>query len=165
MKMKRKKPIRWTVAEQLKHFDSALPENKDRIWKDVPGFEGKYMVSDDGHVASMQREVAGTDGKPKVISPKLLKQTIKEKNGRVISVGVNLCQSPGKPFGSTVGRLILIAFVGEQKDGFVAHYKDGNTVNNYLGNMEWSTFSQINYDAPNLLLHKLGRVGQQKRLI
>ena len=35
----------------------------EEIWKDIPGYEGYYQVSNMGNVSSLDREVKGRDGK------------------------------------------------------------------------------------------------------
>lgn len=134
---------------EIQILNKALPAPFGaRQWRDIPGFEGRYMVSDDGHVGSLRRPVSTGKGRTRWVRTKILNPTVRKKNGKVWSVCVHLCREGEKTLGANVGRLVLLAFTGEQ-DGQLAHYKDGDPTNNNLSNMEWTSMPAIAVKAIN----------------
>jgi hypothetical protein len=93
----------------------------EEIWKEIPGFNGRYMVSDIGRIRSMQRGVMaqflGTNG----------------------YLRVRLTRPSGKVSWSTVHRLMLLAFVGSCPEGQEARHLDGIWTHNVLSNLCWGT--------------------------
>lgn len=124
----------------------ALLASCDRRWRDVPGYEGVYAVSDDGYVVSLERTCNARHGQRKVRT-RLLSQTRQMKRGALRSVRVKLSAEGEKALTVTVGKLVLMAFAGVRTES-VAHYLDGNPANNRLSNLEWSDFKTIALDAP-----------------
>lgn len=94
-------------------------------WRDIPGYESVYQVSDMGRV----RRMAG--------SPKCHKTRILKASMRKDYLAVSLCVG-GRSKGIEVHRLIAWAFIGEQGNLWVNH-KDGNKLNTVLSNLEYMT--------------------------
>lgn len=101
------------------------------IWKDVPGYEGLYQVSNCGRVKSFCR---GTE-------------YILNRNVENNYVGVGLSKN-GKIFHTHIHRLVAKAFIPIPKDLLDAGYdestlqinhKDENKSNNHVSNLEWCT--------------------------
>lgn len=111
----------------------AIPNLIDstEIWKDVPGFEQQYQVSNFGHICGKSRTVNVNGGswvKPSQIM----------KNG-ITSHGyphITLCIS-GKKHTCLVHRLVMWAFVGPQEKGMEVNHIDGNKTNNHIANLEY----------------------------
>lgn len=108
-------------------------------WRPVVGHEGRYEVSDLGHVRSLDR-----------ITP----QHGHRRRGRTLAGSPN--QSGHLQVGLWVGprrhqalihRLVLMAFVGPPPDGMEACHNDGNPTNNSLENLRWDTRSANRYDS------------------
>lgn len=114
----------------------------DEQWKDVPGFEGVYRVSDRGRVLSLERR-CDCGGKTRRVRQRLLKQKVTKRGAVVEACTVKLSRERGKPEHSGVGRLVLRAFVREPIGDEVAHYLDGDASNATLSNLVWSTPSAI----------------------
>ncbi|PKE64244.1 hypothetical protein CW683_01325 [Macrococcoides caseolyticum] len=103
------------------------------IWKDIPGFEGLYQVSNKGRVRSYDRYT-----RIKCDSKRLLK-------GRVMALSntstgykkIALVDKSGKKKEYKVHRLVLLAFVG--KSDLEVNHKDFNPINNELSNLEYCT--------------------------
>ena len=91
-------------------------------WKDVVGFEGLYLVSDEGNVCTVKT------GKLKTLSI-----NIKDKR-----LHVQLWKS-NKQKCCKVHRLVLTAFVGPCPQGMECCHNDGNPFNNKVSNLRWNT--------------------------
>lgn len=90
------------------------------LWKDIPGYEGFYEVSNFGRIKSLHL-------KPKILNPKAMSNRYKRVS---LSVG-------GVKKQYSVHRLVMLAFVGDS-DLQVNHI-DGNKDNNELSNLEYCT--------------------------
>jgi len=104
-------------------------EHKDFIkgveWRDVPGLEGYYMVSNDGQVYSHPRK--GTSGG-------ILKHN---KGKRYESV---MLQHPHrKPMRVDVHRLVAITFIPNPYELPEVNHKNLCRSDNTVGNLEWMT--------------------------
>lgn len=99
--------------------------NAEIIWKDVVGYEGLYLVSNDGQVMSIPR--ATTSGG-------LLKRTYANYVKVTLSKG-------GKVKTFNVHVLMMLAFVGERPEGMDVCHNDGNPYNNVIENLRYDTKS------------------------
>ena len=102
-----------------------------QTWKDIPGFVGKYQVSDLGKVRSIVRTSDGYE------------QIGKELKGWVNDSGyqkVDLNSSSLRRKTLSVHRLVAIAFLGDYtEDELEVAHNDGNKLNNKLENLRWTT--------------------------
>lgn len=94
------------------------------IWKDIPGYEGFYQVSNTGKVKSFQK------GKPLFLKTSLTKGY----------VTVNLFQNK-KIKKCLVHRLVALAFIPNPNNYREINHKDENKLNNCVDNLEWCTRS------------------------
>lgn len=128
------------------------------LWKEVPGYEGVYSVSDLGAVRSEPRIVAHIlDGKR--LKGKVIRSRINKQTGYP---AVNLCvNNRRKTF--PVHVLVCMAFIGPRPEGLVIRHMDGSRLNSELGNLSYGTQLDNSNDA---LIHgttargiKLNRAG------
>lgn len=103
----------------------------DERWLPIPGYEGRYDVSDQGRVRSLAW------GKERIL------KTCMDHKG-YLQVGL----SGGGPLARVprVHRLVLLAFVGPRPDGMECRHIDGDHQNNILGNLRWGTHSENEFD-------------------
>jgi hypothetical protein len=94
------------------------------IWKDVPGYEGQYQVSNEGRVKSFRRRKDGV-----LLAP-----------GRM--PGGHLSVSLGRGRSRCVHELVLLAFVGPRQPGQECLHGNGNPSDNHLANLRWGTRSE-----------------------
>ena len=110
----------------------------NEIWKDIPGYEGKYQASTEGRIRSLDYEVNCRNP----YTGDLFKRTI---NGRVLRPG-KFCKcghlsvilghgTSGKP----VHQLIMRTFVGEPPLGMEVLHINGNPKDNRLENLRYGT--------------------------
>ena len=97
-----------------------------RKWKDIPGYEGLYQVSNLGEIKSLNYR---NTGKEKIIKPR------KNKGGYLRVV---LCKN-GKQKDFLVHRLVAIAFIPNHNNYNQVNHKDENPSNNNVNNLEWCT--------------------------
>lgn len=90
-------------------------------WKWIPGYEGKYSVSDAGRVFSC---VTGRVLKPGKMS------------------GGHLSVALGRNNTRCVHELVLTAFRGERPKGYDGRHLNGVHTDNRLDNLEWATRSR-----------------------
>lgn len=101
----------------------AADANNNEIWKDIPGWEGAYQVSNQGRV----RNRKGLVLKPRV-----------QWTGYDCAV---LWRS-NVPSRYYVHRLVCAAFIGPRPDNHDVNHIDGVRLNNFVGNLEYVTRSQ-----------------------
>jgi hypothetical protein len=92
----------------------------EEIWKDIPGYEGLYKVSNLGNVFSLRCKRC------------LAQQTVK---GGYLLVPL----TPGKKRFWLVHRLVAMAFIPNPDNLPEVNHKDENTANNRVENLEWCT--------------------------
>lgn len=108
-------------------------------WKNIPGFENKYQVSDTGIVRSLPRIVdRGTKG-------------LRKTRLKIISQSVSNTNSPYKRctlFKNSVRHykdvhvLVALAFIGPRPHDHEIHHIDGNRLNNNLSNIAYLTIAE-----------------------
>ena len=115
-------------------MNDATPEH----WAWIPGFDGRYQVSDAGNVRSVSRYVITGHGK--TWKPgRILKPHLSHKNRPGVDyLQVWLCRD-GYEVRQKIHRLVLLAFRGEPPAGTEACHNDGDRFNNRLSNLRWDT--------------------------
>lgn len=115
----------WFGTRELRAMIVGM-DSKEEVWKDVPGYEGVYQVSNRGRVKS-QRRFGSSGG---ILTPR-----VKSDSGHL---RVSLCQS-GKVKDFLIHRLVLFAFVGFPEQGLECCHNNGDPADNRLENLRWDT--------------------------
>jgi uncharacterized protein YjcR len=102
-------------------------KNIDEEWRDIPGFEGRYIISNYGKIKS-------------VISSKFLKPGI-DKYGYS---KVTLFDGYHKPRYLTIHRLVGLTFIPNPENLPQINHIDNNKQNNFVNNLEWCTIQYNN---------------------
>lgn len=126
-------------------------------WRDIPGYEGAYQVSDQGRVRSCDREVNGAYGSRYARPGKIMIQATDRGYKKV-----PLCKN-AKQRHYRVHTLVLAAFVGPRPKGSQVRHLDGKRDNNLLSNLTYGTPSENAQDMVAHGTHNLGRLSQCPR--
>lgn len=108
----------------------------EKIWKDIPGYEDSYQVSNLGRVRSKDRVIKRNGAYDLPLKGKILGQYQYKCNSNLSRLRVNLCKN-GKNRVFSVHRLVAIAFVPNPNNLPQVNHKDENPLNNCADNLEW----------------------------
>ena len=116
------------------------------IWKDIPGYEGRYQASSEGRIRSLDRERYQTKGG--------VTTRFGSIKGRVLKPAVNrrgylhvVLRANGKSNDHEVHCLIASAFIGPRPAGDIqVRHLDGNRLNNAQENLAYGTRSENQLD-------------------
>lgn len=101
----------------------------EEIWKDIPGYEKRYQVSNQGRVRSLRDSHGNLRTEP------LIRKLVPHNDGTGrLTVKFS---SPSKLY--FVHTLVLTVFVGPRPEGREACHFDDDPANNRLGNLRWDT--------------------------
>lgn len=106
----------------------------EEIWKDIPGYEGLYKVSNLGKIKSLSRFRKGNNGARVPVKEIILKQAVNKLGYAVVSLSKN-----GKRPQFRVHRLVAFAFLDNPRELPQINHIDGDKLNNKLSNLEWVT--------------------------
>lgn len=112
------------------------------VWKDIPGYEGYYQVSNFGRVKSLDRTVIDKNGRVMKYKGVILTPQLNEFGyEKVVLI------KSGKRKNFKIHQLVAIAFLDNPDNLPCINHKDGNKRNNMVSNLEWCTFGENNKHA------------------
>lgn len=121
-------------------------------WRWVPGYEGRYLVSDLGNVASV--------GFARGSEPyKVLSQTLCGAGYKKVSLRDGV-----RNRNVMVHRIVAMAFVPNPDNKPVVNHIDGNKLNNSSANLEWVSHSENCYHSVRVLGNHHGGVEHSVKL-
>ena len=117
----------------------------DEIWKDIPGYEGKYQASNMGRIKSLARIVTSKNQygdfewrtKETILSP--------GKRDSYGHLSVALHDHHRKSYG--IHQLVMLAFCGEPPMGMEVCHNNCNGSDNHLENLRYDTRTENMIDA------------------
>jgi len=127
------------------------------IWKDIPGYEGLYQVSNYGRVKSLERLVKNGKDRFYLKKETILKQSMTTTGYKMVNFSVNKKVKYFK-----VHRLVMAAFFGESQ--LIVNHMDGNPINNHISNLEYCTQAENLEHALNTGLRKSYRIYEKEIL-
>lgn len=111
--------------------------DKEEVWKDIVGLEGRYKVSNLGNVYSVKNN--------------LIMKPYKSKRGYYT---VNIPKENRKIKVCTIHRFVANAFIPNPENKREVNHIDGNKLNNRVENLEWVTPKENNNHARRTGLRK-----------
>lgn len=105
------------------------------LWKEAPGYEGLYLVSDEGEIFSLPKVVHGAWKQHR--KGKKLKKGKRGRRGQPQYEFVILVDKDGKVHHESVHRLVAKAFIPNPYGYPEVNHKDENSLNNCAENLEW----------------------------
>lgn len=106
------------------------------IFKDIPGYKGKYQVSNMGRIKSLSRKIWIAKNKRYGIKKERLLKPLKKRTGYLF---VCLYKNKKGKY-KTIHRLVLRTFNGKSK--LQCNHKNGIKIDNRLENLEYCTPSE-----------------------
>lgn len=106
--------------------------NEER-WLDIPGYEGRYQVSDLGRVRSVDHRVPICNGATRLMRGRVLKPAGSKRDPHLFVV-----LGHGAP-GSPVHQLVARAFLGPCPPGCEVRHLDGDPLNNRTDNLAYGS--------------------------
>lgn len=112
--------------------------DKAEVWKDIPGYEGRYQASTAGRIRSVDHRVRvvahGTEA-TRLVRGRILRPGAYERSGHLsVVLGHGAIGSP-------VHQLVMLTFIGPAPEGCEVCHNDGNPKNNALENLRYGTRS------------------------
>lgn len=105
------------------------------FWREIAGYEGLYLVSDEGEIYSLPKIVHGYREQHR--RGKLLKKGRRGRKGQPQYEFVVLVDANGESHKEAVHRLVAKAFI-QNPDGFPeVNHIDEDSLNNCVENLEW----------------------------
>lgn len=105
------------------------------LWKEIAGYEGRYLVSDEGDVFSLPKTVYGAREQHR--KGKKLKKGKRGRKGQPQYEFVILVDENGNSHHESVHRLVANAFIPNPNGCPEVNHKDENSLNNRAENLEW----------------------------
>lgn len=121
------------------------------MYKDIPGYEGRYKVNESGELISLQRVVTHINGKKIPIKEKVV--THKLPRGASYPHAFLYKNNKGKLF--RIHRLVALAWILNPDNKPNVNHKDGNKLNCHKDNLEWCSQSENMYHCKNTLKKNL----------
>ncbi len=116
------------------------------IWKPIGGYAGRYEISNYGRVKTLGRFISKNSRRGK--------KYLYFRKGRVLKQNYSACLYPRvtvwrKPLSKTmlVHRIVAEHFIPNPENKLCINHKDGNKLNNNVGNLEWCSYSENSYHA------------------
>lgn len=111
----------------------------EEVWKDIPGYEGRYQASTEGRIRSLDRYVKrGTNGY--WVKGKVLSGSLDSGGYKNVSLGYKTTKR-------RVHELIALTFLGPRPDGYDVCHKNGNRSDNKIENLRYDSKAENQIDV------------------
>jgi hypothetical protein len=131
------------IKQEYPYQNLSLDSMPGEQWKDIPGFDGAYSISNYGRIWAAPRLIISTDGKQLYFTKERIRKQSLAKHYNtytkdyVYQLSVHL-RYEGGDYSFKVNRLVYHAFVKPidfKKDKLVVVHKDGDNLNNRCDNL------------------------------
>jgi hypothetical protein len=113
-------------------------------WRDIPGYEDMYQVSDLGRVRSLDRVVPQKNG-PRKCKGRILKPAVNTTGYYHVMLGRGGSHR-GSRNSHLVHALVVLAFIGPRPEGHDVRHGELGKLNNSASNLSYGTRTENNND-------------------
>lgn len=107
------------------------------MWREIPGYNGHYLIDESGNCKSVERLVQCKDGHYQKVPERILKPQLNKLCG-YYEYGFCVDKIKSSEF---IHRLVAKTFIPNPDNLPVVNHKNGNKFNNHVSNLEWCTYS------------------------
>jgi hypothetical protein len=127
-------------------------------WRDIPGYEGLYQVSNTGRVRTLARSWKSGRGVIRYIVESEKKQTLDKDDYLRITLN-----KEGKKTRGRIHQLVCLAFYGPCPKGLQVRHLDSIKTNNCVDNLKYGTGIENAQDRQNhpSFVHSRGMLGKK----
>lgn len=118
------------IQEQMKELRLVMKKE----WKEIKGYEGKYIISNYGEIISLPR-YKENKGKMQYVEPREICKYVNKKNGYVYVQLWNNAEYKNIRLHRLVAEHFVEKIIGKEQINHI----DGNKQNNRADNLEWCT--------------------------
>ena len=118
----------------------------EEIWKDIPGYEGRYQASDKGRIKVLPYKLSRSDGTIAYRKEKILKAYTNKAKGGYLQVAIGSMRD-GTRITKYVHSLVAETFLGERPAGYVVCHKNGDPADNRIENLRYDTVQHNTWDT------------------
>ena len=128
----------------------------EEIWKDIPGYEGRYQASSAGRIKVLPYKLLRSDGTVAYRKEKILKAHSNTARGGYLQVALGSIRD-GTRKSKYVHALVAMTFLGDRPMGYVVCHKNGDPTDNHIENLRYDTIQHNTWDT-----YLLDRTSSQK---
>ena len=122
----------------LPYQNLSLQDMPGEVWKDIPGYENLYQISNRGRAKSLSHNVRCRNGKTRISPGKILRQLCLDDRP-YLSFNVSKQNTIKRIY---THRIVAQLFINNPEHKQCVDHIDTNTRNNDYTNLRWATFQE-----------------------